>query len=131
MERNMGDVKYEDLDPGIRETVRRLRDWGLNTSDSGDGVTKLLPGSGWDPEEVINIPHVYMVEDSKTFIELSTRLLHFLLGEGVVIKTQTEALTDFPEAGWIECIYDPVDDLAVIGLFRVTDDSWPKKDEKK
>ena len=33
-------VPWDYLDPGIRETVRLLRDAGFETTDSGDGVSK-------------------------------------------------------------------------------------------
>ena len=43
---------YDRLDPGIRDTVRLLREAGFETTDSGDGVSKPpLPG-------VIPFPHV-------------------------------------------------------------------------
>jgi hypothetical protein len=51
----MTDLNYNDLDPGIRETVRLLRDEGFETVDSGDGVAKPL-----DHEGVIRYPHVAM-----------------------------------------------------------------------
>lgn len=35
-----GDIDYRKLDPGIREVVRKLRDLGWETTDSGDGVSK-------------------------------------------------------------------------------------------
>jgi hypothetical protein len=35
------DVDYDALDPGIRELVRRLNGAGIETCDSGDGVTKV------------------------------------------------------------------------------------------
>jgi len=34
-------VPYDDLDPGIRETVRFFTGLGFRTSDSGDGVSKV------------------------------------------------------------------------------------------
>lgn len=45
-------------DPGIRSTLEWL--WAHNyiTSDSGDGRTKLEPGSGYDPADIIPVPHV-------------------------------------------------------------------------
>ena len=33
-------MNYDQLDPGIRETVRLLQNAGFDTTDSGDGVTK-------------------------------------------------------------------------------------------
>lgn len=34
------EINYEELDPGIREIVRRLRELGWDTTDSGDGASK-------------------------------------------------------------------------------------------
>ena len=42
----MKDIDYGELDPGIRETVRRLNEEGFETCDSGDGVSKFE--KGWD-----------------------------------------------------------------------------------
>ncbi len=33
-------MNYYELDPGIREDVRRVREAGFETTDSGDGVSK-------------------------------------------------------------------------------------------
>jgi hypothetical protein len=35
------ELNYEELDPGIRDTVRLLNEAGFETCDSGDGVSKL------------------------------------------------------------------------------------------
>lgn len=43
---------YEDLDPGIREVVRTLRDAGFCTTDSGDGSK-----ASW-MEGALEFPHV-------------------------------------------------------------------------
>jgi hypothetical protein len=37
----MATVSYDELDPGIRDLVRRLNDAGIETCDSGDGETKV------------------------------------------------------------------------------------------
>jgi len=37
-------IDYDEIDPGIRDVVRRLREAGYNTTDSGDGVTKFAEG---------------------------------------------------------------------------------------
>lgn len=47
---------YDELDPGIREIVRRLNDGGFLTTDSGDGVSK--PREWFDAGDAIPYPHV-------------------------------------------------------------------------
>lgn len=48
-------LDYDQLDPGIRETVRLIRSWGYETSDSGDGRSK--EGVRTDPD-ILECPHV-------------------------------------------------------------------------
>ena len=50
----------EQCDPGIRPVVAWLWSYGFQTSDSGDGVTKLKDGSGYDPNDIIRVPHVVL-----------------------------------------------------------------------
>lgn len=47
-------LDYAELDPGIRDTVRLLRQAGFQTTDSGDGVSK--PADA----RVFDVPHVAM-----------------------------------------------------------------------
>lgn len=46
-------LDYSQLDPGIVETVKRLRDAGFETTDSGDGVSKI------PQDRVMDIAHVF------------------------------------------------------------------------
>lgn len=62
-----------DLDPGIRETVVWLRKHGFDTTDSGDGVSKLAR----DPEMhkyVLDIPHVFMRVARSAVLDEADRL---------------------------------------------------------
>lgn len=34
-------IDYQDLNPNVRATVRRLRSWGYETTDSGDGTSTI------------------------------------------------------------------------------------------
>lgn len=47
---------YDELDPGIRATVRALNDAGFYTTDSGDGVSK--PREWYEGGHAIPCPHV-------------------------------------------------------------------------
>lgn len=56
---DMKDIDYESLDAGIRELVKALREHGIETTDSGDGVSKLegcAPGE--TAEGVVGCEHV-------------------------------------------------------------------------
>jgi len=120
---------YDLLDPGIRETVRRLRAWGFVTTDSGDGVTKLA--QGWSPDEVLDVPHVFMqVANGNTIENEATGLLELLRGAGVPMESQTAAIIaredGGPLYGWIDAMFDPVEGTALIGLLGVDDSMWPE-----
>lgn len=47
-------IDYDALDPGIRDVVRAINEWGWPTMDSGDGVSKPA-----DAECVLRFPHVF------------------------------------------------------------------------
>ena len=114
---------YENLDPGIREVVRVLRDAGFVTTDSGDGVSKWENPPEWmteDPEGcgVLRIPHVFMVARSgEEGVELCERLLMLLELYDITAKS-------VPADGqgvWVQMTYDPCSPrLTTIGLFGVT-----------
>lgn len=50
------DPDYDTIDPGVRRLVRLLREHGFDTSDSGDGHSKIA--QGYDPEQMAHVPHV-------------------------------------------------------------------------
>ena len=70
-------IDYEAIDPGIRDTVRLLREHGFETTDSGDGVTKL--GSGWSDTEAMPFPHVACHVTRDTLFAEADRLATVLL----------------------------------------------------
>src|SRR3954462_13626570 len=51
------DSDGSNLDPHIRQTVARLRSWGFETTDSGDGRSKFLEGTA--DETTLTEPHVF------------------------------------------------------------------------
>lgn len=63
---------YEELDPGVRETVRWLFEQGFDPTDSGDGVSK---GGGCSRP----VPHVFMVVRQPGMLEQEVERLHRLL----------------------------------------------------
>jgi hypothetical protein len=88
-------MNYEDLDPGIREVVRMLRDAGFNTTDSGDGVTKVALGH----EGVMTVPHVHCFFDKRclTIEEMCYQLRKVCYQNGLA-----------PQPGNIQVTYDPM-----------------------
>ncbi len=61
-------INYDDLDPGIRDVVRAINDWGWRTVDSGDGSKAgtmecaldhphVFAESDWTPLGIINEAH--------------------------------------------------------------------------
>lgn len=74
----MDEINFEELDPGIRETVRRLRRHGFETTDSGDGVSK--PADWYQPDEhgitqAMNFPHVICLTSPDRLIADAQRLV--------------------------------------------------------
>lgn len=70
-------LDLNELDPGIRDIVARLRAAGFETTDSGDGVTK-PPGP-----DVLPYPHVAMVTTREKLVSDSRFLLAFLRDNGI------------------------------------------------
>jgi hypothetical protein len=79
-------IDYDELNPGIRDLVRELREvHGLNTTDSGDGVTNVEAGM----EGALEEKHVFILVQLVDMIE----------------TTRTLAKT-YPDA-WVECSWSP------------------------
>lgn len=80
-------IDLEPLDPGIRETVRFLREHGFDTCDSGDGATKFVDPrwrvDGKLPEEVLDFPHVAMRVRPGDLVSEADRLLGLLTSIGI------------------------------------------------
>lgn len=66
----MDPLNYDQLNPGVRELVKELReDYGFNTTDSGDG-TNLANGM----EGALEERHVYIQVEREDFFKEGTRL---------------------------------------------------------
>ena len=110
----MEDIDYDELDPGIRETVRLLRKWGFETTDSGDGVSK--KGTEQEPL-MLQFPHVFMRSTSQGLITSAENLHRLMDHHGVSFDPDFEA-ERYPG---IEATYSPTDGAAII-LLRDIDD---------
>jgi len=92
-------LDYALLDPGIKETVRFLRQLGFRTTDSGDGVTKPSEGD----TGALTFPHVFMMVEPKKAHQEADRLKWVLDKHGLLFG---EVL--------IEATYLPIDKLAIL-----------------
>lgn len=109
------EANYDELDPGIRETVRWLRFYGFDTHDSGDGKTKLEDG---DTRCVETVANVHMaVANPEEMVKECTRLRDLLKSRGVKLKEIGPN-----QAPHIQGSYDPVRDAAIISLWCVDDE---------
>lgn len=109
------DFDYEQLDPGIRRVVRLLREASFDTTDSGDGVTKLA--AGWDREEVHDQPHVHcQVQRPNDIIRAALLMERVLTEAGVDLGRETVG---------IQAMYSPLDGIASVVLYGVSDADLP------
>lgn len=126
---------YGQLDPGIRQSVRFLRDHGFWTSDSGDGATKLGTDE-FDPEDINDFGHVVIITEPRNMVEEARRAAAVLGGHGIQVQEQglrtgsslmcfhedDKPTWDTARAVEISASYDPANDVAVIMLCYITDD---------
>lgn len=105
---------YDELDPGIRDVVRWLRGHGFQTCDSGDGISKSVE---WYVEgEALAEPHVFMVVPVDQIVAEARRLRTLVESELGLVVTQPG---EIKIGVTIEASYEPVSDLAIVGLFGV------------
>lgn len=102
---------YSSLNPGIQRTVKWLRDFGFDTQDSGDGVTRQYDCDPGFPYVSITIAH------SGELIPESHRLVEALRLIGVHVTHQDENGTNVA----IQAMYDPLSESCEILLIGVTD----------
>lgn len=107
----MSDINYDEIDPGIRGLVRKLREKGFETVDSGDGVSKL-----GEMEDALPFPHVAMLSTPGELVSEADRLMVCLAEWGVSFEPALP-LTD-PQ---VEASYSPVDGHAVLMITNVDD----------
>lgn len=114
----MNRIDYDALNPGIRETVRMLRDHGFDTCDSGDGETAEFE---CDP----GFPYVHMTVDPVRMVQEADRLLEIMRP---LIDFDRECLTDdeMMIAPGVEASYHPKPGVAVLSVMNVCDRDWIK-----
>lgn len=96
---------YDEIDPGIRETVRWLYESGFEPCDSGDGVSKFtgLVEDPHDPGMFLRVPNVMMAVSPDKLVSEADRLCGMLAGRGIVIDAMG------PDEGQpsVQASYDP------------------------
>ncbi len=109
-------IDYDSLDPGVRETVRRLNEWHFDTTDSGDGVSKLA--QGYDPSEMLDVPHVFIRCHACDLVAEAERLMFLLRTAGICVEPVGHSSI------FIQANFDPANETANIQLIGVSDGSW-------
>lgn len=113
----METIDYNDLDPGIRQTVHFLREQGFETSDSGDGVSKFdsdgQPLPFWESIDLIPEAHVAIICAPENLISESQRLYTVLSHVGISFSETTEG------SPLIQGTYNPCE-TPPIGLILLT-----------
>ena len=114
---------FEELDPGIRYTVRWLWSEGFDTTDSGDGESKLV---GDDPCGcALPFPHVAVRVDPSNLYAEADRLWELLIQIGIdVHATFVENEQVCPRVN-VEATYFPGSKTAMILLSGVRDSDLP------
>lgn len=71
--------QLESLNPGMRYTVQKIRSWGFETTDSGDGKTAQF-------ECDLPCPYVHIEVPASKLVDEVDRLMMLLEMEGVVFE---------------------------------------------
>jgi hypothetical protein len=108
-----------DADPGIRRVVAWLRDEGFETTDSGDGVTKIAQGFTPENDGVLDVAHVHMVVAPAQLIGEADRLARLVRAKLAGVRFPNGA--DAIDAVIVDATYMPLEGVAVLSLFGVSD----------
>lgn len=123
----MDDLNYDELDPGIRRTVRWLRSLGYETCDSGDGKTKPAQGLTWE-DGVRDMAHVCInLRDPGTgrngpLGEEATHLLQRLEAIGIRVGPIGHEIDGMAS---IQATYDPATGSSILDLMGLDDSMLP------
>jgi hypothetical protein len=109
---NPDDFDYAAMNPGIRGTVRWLRDHGFETVSSGDGVTHDCP------ECDANYPYVTISCKPKRLVRAARALVDLLCSAGIMPGEMTE---NGPAGVVVQAGYEPISDAAWLDLAGLDD----------
>lgn len=115
----MSEFDYDQLDPGIRRTVKTLRTWGFDTTDSGDGKKVGM-------ECALPFPHVAMLSHPDE-LALDAEYLRGLVDACLALRGQrVQSMGEDPGAQVsIQASYDPVSKTGLLELFGFSDELLP------
>lgn len=126
------EVPYDQLDPGIRKTVRWFNDNGFVTSDSGDGISKMSTPAE-DCMMAPGLPNVVIEVDPEDMVASADTVLEMILSKGVRVGPDEATVTVFagpqPEGTeygdgvFIQASYDPTRASTAIILVTGLDDA--------
>jgi hypothetical protein len=105
-------------DPGVARLVAWLRSKGFDTTDSGDGVTKLAQGYT-EEDGVCPFAHVAIVVDKGALVSEADRLTALLWEEHGV---EIEPMPPEGDPPRIDASYCPASGTAMLMLLHVTDE---------
>lgn len=109
-------LNYAELNPGIREVVRWLRqDLAFTTTDSGDGVTNVAAGM----EGALPVPHVHCRLDFDTDDPDGREDSVFLDARDLMCALRNAGIAVDPSM--IQLTYDPVTHVVLLSLYGVDD----------
>lgn len=111
-------VDYEAIDPGIRAVVHFLNTvCALNTTDSGDGVSKLV-GDGNLP-----FPHVFaVVQNPDELVKKCQKTAVLLWEQGVkIVPTPEHMVTLDPGSAVVECSFNAADGIGIVQVLGLDD----------
>lgn len=115
----MENESYEDLDPGIRETVKWLQANNFNTTDSGDGKSKFEPGNEMD--FALAFPHVAMIVGVNDLIAEADRLVLLLESVGLDLEASVEVEGQEMPLITVEATYSAIPQVGLLMLTGVDD----------
>jgi hypothetical protein len=118
----LSDEDYEEIDPGIRETVRFLRGHGFDTTDSGDGKTKFPDGPDAPGMPcAMPVANVAILVEPEQLVAEADRLCALLQSVGVVVGAITGNIDEDEHTIEIQAGYDPYDGSSVIVVMFLDD----------
>lgn len=119
----MDDLNYDELDPGIRRTVRWLRSLGYETCDSGDGKTKPAQGLTWE-DCVRDMAHVCISHPhgGHSLPRAAEVLLQRLEAIGIRVGPIGHEIDGMAS---IQATYDPATGSSILDLMGLDDSMLP------
>ena len=75
--KELTDKEYESINPKIRNTVKKLRYWGFDTTDSGDGETSDFACDNPFPYVVIKVDPIDLIHETNRLVDLLSDYVDF------------------------------------------------------